>query len=180
MKTTLLILILLLSVIVLNLNAQKIRKDTIKGENASYYQEIKFGGITMRNIQNKDTLTNMYYDDGTQVPEDLSLISRPKFTMEDAMKIFKDTFTSLELEQLKTTRGVFNIFVVVDKNGDTIEIEFVYSMRNPVLSKITADRLFKMETKYKKLLKWNVIGNDRKIKHLKFFIPISIFESARM
>lgn len=178
MKTTL--LILLLSVIVFNLNAQKIRKDTIKGENASYYQEIKFGGITMRNIQNKDTLINMYYDDGTQVPADLSLESKPKFTMEDAMKIFKDAFTSPELEQLKTTRGAFNIFVIVDKNGNIIEIEFVYSMRNPVLSKITADRLFEMETKYKRLLKWDVIGNDRKIKHLKFLLPINIFESARM
>ena len=39
MRTTL--LILLLSAIVFNLNAQKIQKDTIKGENASYYQEIR-------------------------------------------------------------------------------------------------------------------------------------------
>ena len=78
MKTTL--LILLSSVIVLNLNAQKIRKDTIKGENASYYQEIRFGSIKMRNIQNRDTLIYMYYDDGTQVPADLSLESKPKFT----------------------------------------------------------------------------------------------------
>ncbi|WP_455509276.1 hypothetical protein [Butyricimonas paravirosa] len=178
MKTTL--LILLLSVIVFNLNAQKIRKDTIKGENASYYQEIRFGSIKMRNIQNKDTLINMYYNDGKQVPGDLSLESRPKFTMEDAMKIFKDTFTSLELDQLKTTRGAFNIFVAVDKNGNIIEIEFTYPMKNPVLSTITADRLFEMETKYKRLLKWNVIGNDRKIKHLKFLLPINIFESTQM
>ena len=166
MKTTL--LILLLSVIVFNLNAQKIRKDTIKGENASYYQEIRFGSIKMRNIQNKDTLINMYYNDGKQVPGDLSLESRPKFTMEDAMKI------------LKTTRGAFNIFVAVDKNGNIIEIEFTYPMKNPVLSTITADRLFEMETKYKRLLKWNVIGNDRKIKHLKFLLPINIFESTQM
>ena len=178
MKTTLFILIL--SAITFNLNAQKIRRDTIKGENASYYQEIKFGGITMKNIQNKDTLTNMYYDDGTQVPEDVSLESRQKFIMKDAMKIFKNTFTSHELEQLKTTRGVFSIFVVVDKNGDTIEIEFIYSMRNPVLSKITADRLFEMETKYKRLLKWNVIGDDRKIKHLKFLLIIDIPDAAQM
>lgn len=177
MKTTL--LILLSSVIVLNLNAQKIRKDTIKGKNASYYQEIRFGSIKMRNIQNKDTTYLMYYDDGSQVPEGI-LKSKPMFTMEDVMKIFKDAFTSSELEQLKTTRGAFNIFVIVDKNGNIIEIEFVYSMRNPVLSKITADRLFEMETKYKRLLKWDVIGNDRKIKHLKYLLPISIFQSVQM
>ena len=115
MKTTL--LILLSSVIVLNLNAQKIRKDTIKGKNASYYQEIRFGSIKMRNIQNKDTTYLMYYDDGSQVPEGI-LKSKPMFTMEDGMKIFKDAFTSSELEQLKTTRGAFNIFVAVDKNGN--------------------------------------------------------------
>ena len=178
MKILLFILVQLF--MVLGLNAQKIRKDTIKGENASYYQEIRFGSIKMRNIQNKDTLINMYYDDGKQVPGDLSLESRPKFTMEDAMKIFKDVFTSLELDQLKTTRGAFNIFVVVHKNGNIVEIAFMYPMKNPILSKITADRLFEMETKYKRLLKWNVVGNDRKIKHLKFLLPINIFESARM
>ena len=163
---------------VLSLNAQKIRKDTIKGENASYYQEIRFGSIKMRNIQNKDTLINMYYDDGKQVHGDLSLESRPKFTMEDAMKIFKDAFTSLERDQLKTTRGAFNIFVAVDKNGNIVEIEFMYPMKNPVLSKITADRLFEMETKYKRLLKWNVVGNDRKIKHLKF-LPMNKNDPGR-
>lgn len=178
MKTTL--LILLSSVIVLNLNAQKIRKDTIKGENASYYQEIKFGGITMRNIQNKDTTYLMYYDDGTQVPEWETLESRRKFTMEDVMKIFKDAFTSPELEQLKTTKGAFNILAAVDKNGNISEIEFIYSMRNPVLSKISADKLFEIESKYKKLLKWNVVGDDRKIKHLKFLLIIDIPEAARM
>ena len=178
MKTTL--LILLLSAIGLSLNAQKIRKDTIRGKNASYYQEIKFGGITMRNIQNKDTTYLMYYDDGTQVPADLSLESKPKFTKEDVMKIFKDAFTSSELEQLKSTKGIFNLFVTTDKNGHTIEIEFIYPMRNPVLSKISADKLFEMESKYKKLLKWDVIGDDRKIKHLKFLLIIDIPETARM
>ena len=173
MKTTLFILIL--SAITFNLNAQKIRKDTIRGKNASYYQEIRFGSIKMRNIQNKDTTYLMYYDDGTQVPGGI-LKSKPMFTMEDVMKIFKDTFTSAELEQLKTTKGAFNIFVVADKNGNAIEIEFIYSMRNPVLSKITADKLFEMENKYKKLLKWNVIGDDRKIKHLKFLLIINIFD----
>ena len=177
MKILLFILVQLF--MVLSLNAQKIRKDTIKGKNASYYQEIRFGSIKMRNIQNKDTTYLMYYDDGSQVPEGI-LKSKPMFTMEDVMKIFKDAFTSSELEQLKTTRGAFNIFVAVDKNGNIIEIEFIYPMRNPVLAKITADRLFEMETKYKRLLKWDVIGNDRKIKHLKYLLPISIFQSVQM
>ena len=178
MKTTLFILIL--SAITFNLNAQKIRKDTIKGENANYYQEIRFGSTKMRNIQNRDTLIYMYYDDGTQVPADLSLESKPKFTKEDVMKIFKDAFTSPELEQLKTTKGIFNLFATTDKNGNIIEIEFIYPMRNPVLSKISADKLFEMENKYMKLLKWNVIGDDRKIKHLKFLLIIDIPDAAQM
>ena len=173
MKTIL--LILLLAAIGLNLNAQIIRKDTIKGENASYYQEIKSNLIKMRNIQNKDTTHLMYYDDGSPVLGG-KLKSEPMFTMKDVTKIFKDSFTFFELERLKRTIGAFNIFVVADKNGNAIEIEFIYSMRNPVLSKITADKLFEMENKYKKLLKWNVIGDDRKIKHLKFLLIINIFD----
>ena len=53
-------------------------------------------------------------------------------------------------------------------------------MRNPVLSKISADKLFEMESKFKKLLKWNVIGDDQKIKHLKFLLIIDIPDAAQM
>jgi len=42
-------------------------------------------------------------------------------------------------------------------------MEFSFAKKNPVLSKFSADRFFEMETKFKKLLKWNIIGNDQKI-----------------
>lgn len=178
MKTTLLILIL--TIIALSSSARSFPKDTLRGKNASYHREFILSAIKMRNIQNKDTSSFVYFDDGKQVSEEYWPTSEPKFNSKYPMEVFKDFLTPQEQDQLKTERGILGLLVVLDKNGNIIEIEFIYPMRNPVLAKITADRLFEMETKYKRLLKWDVIGNDRKIKHLKYLLPISIFQSVQM
>lgn len=96
------------------------------------------------------------------------------------MEVFKDFLTPQEQDQLKTERGILGLLVVLDKNGNIIEIEFTFSKKNPVLSQFSADRFFELETKFKKLLKWDIDNNDKKIKHLKFLLAISISESARM
>ena len=178
MKVTLLTLIL--TAIVLNLNARSFPKDTLRGKNASYERVFILSAIKMRNIQNKDTIPSMYFDDGKQVPEEHGVNSEPKFNFEYLMKIFKNSFTPQELDQLKTVRGTFGIWVVLDKSGNIIEMEFSFAKKNPVLSKFSANRFFEMETKFKKSLKWNIIGNDQKIKHLKFMFAISIFQSIQM
>lgn len=104
----------------------------------------------------------------------------PKFKTEDVMKIYKDFFTPQELDQQKTSGGEFAIYVVLDKNGNIIEMEFSFSQNNPVLSKFSADRLFEIETKYKKSLKWDVIGNDRKIKRLRLMLAIKISDAIQL
>jgi len=176
-KVTLLTFIL--TAIVLNLNARSFPKDTLRGKNASYQREFIFTSIIARNIQNKDTIPSMYFDDGKQVPEGYWPQSKPKFKTEDVMKIYKDFFTPQELDQQKTSGGEFAIYVVLDKNGNIIEMEFSFSKNNPVLSKFSADRLFEIETKYKKSLKWDLIGNDRKIKRLRLMLAIKISDAIQ-
>ena len=178
MKTTLLTLIL--TIIVLNLNARSFPKDTLKGKNSSYHREFILSAIKMRNIQNKDTSNMMYFDNGKQVSEEYWPTSKPKFNSKYPMEVFKDFLTPQEQDQLKTERGILGLLVVLDKNGNIIEIEFTFSKKNPVLSKFSADRFFELETKFKKLLKWDIDNDDKKIKHLKFLLPISISESVRM
>ena len=178
MKTTLLTLIL--TIIVLNLSARSFPKDTLRGKNASYHQEFILSAIKMRSIQNKDTSNIMYFDDGKQVPEEYWAKSKPKFNSKYLMEVFKDFLTPQEQDQLKTERGIFGLLVVLDKNGNIIEMEFTFPRKNPVLSQFSADRFFELETKFKKLLKWDIDNDDKKIKHLKFLLPINIFESARM
>ena len=178
MKTTLLTLIL--TAIVLNLNARSFPKDTLRGKNASYERVFILSAIKMRNIQNKDTIPSMYFDDGKQVSEEYWPTSEPKFNSKYPMEVFKDFLTPQEQDQLKTERGILGLLVVLDKNGNIIEIEFTFSKKNPVLSQFSADRFFELETKFKKLLKWDIDNNDKKIKHLKFLLAISISESARM
>ena len=178
MKTTLLTLIL--TAIVLNLNARSFPKDTLRGKNASYHREFILSAIKMRNIQNKDTSSFVYFDDGKQVSEEYWPTSEPKFNSKYPMEVFKDFLTPQEQDQLKTERGILGLLVVLDKNGNIIEIEFTFSKKNPVLSQFSADRFFELETKFKKSLKWNIIGNDQKIKHLKFMFAISIFQSIQM
>jgi len=99
MKATLLTLIL--TSIVLSLNARPFPKDTLRGKNASYEREFIFSAIKMRNIQNKDTTCIIYFDNDKQVPEEYGVNSEPKFNFEYLMKIFKDSFTPQELDQLK-------------------------------------------------------------------------------
>ena len=178
MKTTLLTLIL--TIIVLNLSARSFPKDTLRGKNASYHREFILSAVKMRNIQNKDTSNIMYFDDGKQVSEEYWAKSKPKFNSKYLMEVFKDFLTPQEQDQLKTERGIFGLLVVLDKNGNIIEMEFTFPRKNPVLSQFSADRFLELETKFKKSLKWDIDNDDKKIKNLKFILPINIVESAQM
>ncbi|WP_455509277.1 hypothetical protein [Butyricimonas paravirosa] len=179
MKATLLTLIL--TSIVLSLNARSFPKDTLRGKNASYEREFIFSAIKMRNIQNKDTTHLMYFDDGKQVSEEYWAKSKPKFDFQYLMKVFKDFFTLHEQEQLKNEKvGTFGLSVVLDKNGNIIEMGFTFPKKNSVLSKFSADRFFEMETMFKKLLKWDIDNDEKKIVHLKFLLSFDIPKAIRL
>lgn len=174
MKSILLILVLILTMS--NLDAQTLYTPNAvtKGKNASYYcmEHMPNRTIRVRNIQNKDTLADMYYNDGKVVPMDRMLESSRNFEFSEFVQTFKDAFTPPELNQLKTAKGSFIVNVVADKAGNTLEMDFIFRKHDPVLSKFTPDRLFQLETKLKKLLKLKIGGDDCNIKNVKYMVIV--------
>lgn len=175
MKTSLLILLLVIA----NLNtiAQGLYNhgDTIRGKLASYYcvELIPKLVVKVKNIQNKDTLSEMYYDNGEVVPLDRWLSSEYNFDFNEYYKAFKDIFTSKELQQLKNMDGTFITNVIADKAGNALEINFVFFKKISVLMNLDPDRLFQLETKLKKLLKLKIQGKDRNIKNVRYSVVLT-------
>lgn len=175
MKSLLLVLVSMLTIMDVNAQVLYNHGDTIKGKAVSYYcvELIPNRTIRVRNTQNKDTLSNMYFDDGKIVPDDRMLESNYNFEFEQFIQTFKDALTFQEINQLKNARGSFIVNVVTDKAGNALELDFIFPKNDPVLSKFAPDRLFQLETKLKKLLKLNIGGEDRKIKNVKYMVVIS-------
>lgn len=175
MKTSLLILLLVIT----NLNtiAQGLYNhgDTIRGKLASYYcvEFIPEIMVKVQNIQNKDTVPEMYYDNWKIVSPELWLNSEYNFDYDDYIQTFKGIFTTQELKQLKNMNGTFVTNVVADKSGNALEVNFVFSKKNSILMKLDPDRLFQLETKLKKLLKLKIQGDDLKIRNIKYMAVIT-------
>ena len=69
MKTKMLILVFLLGITDLFAQTLYVPGTIVKGKNASYYCSTKYEIlIKVNNVNNVDTTTTMYYDDGTVVP----------------------------------------------------------------------------------------------------------------
>ena len=182
MKSLLLSLLFsMLAIVRLDVQALYHPGDTTKGKNASYYcmDVMPNRIIRVRNIQNKDTLSNMYFEDGSMVPLDRWLGSTRNYEYSEFVQAFKDALTLQELNQLKTVRGSLSVNVLVDKAGNALELDFVFRKDNPVLSKFAPDRLFQLETKFKKILKLNISESDRKIKNLKFMVVITFMKDLK-
>lgn len=161
--------------ITVNLDAQALySQGIIKGKNVNYYCKELIRTVIVRNIQNRDTLTDMYFDDEKTVPISWMLESGYNFKIGDIVQAFREVFTSQELKQLKNTRGSFIINVVADKAGNSLEMDFTFQKNNSVSSKFTLDRLFLLETKLKKILKIKIRGEDVKIKNLKYMVVVSL------
>ena len=71
MKTKMLIFVFLLGITDLFAQTLYVPGTIVKGKNASYYCSTKYEIlIKVNNVNNVDTTTTMYYDDGTVVPFD--------------------------------------------------------------------------------------------------------------
>mgnify|MGYP003050427645 CR=1 FL=1 len=71
MKTKMLIFVFLLGITDLFAQTLYVPGTIVKGKNASYYCSTKYEIlIKLNNVNNVDTTTTMYYDDGTVVPFD--------------------------------------------------------------------------------------------------------------
>ena len=174
MKTKMLILVFLLGITDLFAQTLYVPGAIVKGKNTSYYCSFENKLLVkVNNINNVDTTTTMYYDDGTVVPFDEgSAVIETK--NEDLVRVFQEALTQEEMDMLKGKIGYLLIVnVVADKQGNTLEITFKFRNNDPVMTKFAPDRLYQLEQELKKILKLDPNSLDKSIKNVKYFLPIS-------
>ncbi len=174
MKTKMLIFVFLLGITDLFAQTLYVPGAIVKGKNTSYYCSFENKLLVkVNNINNVDTTTTMYYDDGTVVPFDVgSAVIETK--IEDLVRVFQEALTQEEMDMLKGKIGYLLIVnVVADKQGNTLEITFKFRNNDPVMTKFAPDRLYQLEQELKKILKLDPNSLDKSIKNVKYFLPIS-------
>ena len=174
MKTKMLILVFLLGITDLFAQTLYVPGTIVKGKNASYYCSTEYEIlIKVNNVNNVDTTTTMYYDDGTVVPFDVgSAVIETK--IEDLVRVFQEALTQEEMDMLKGKIGYLLIVnVVADKQGNTLEITFKFRNNDPVMTKFAPDRLYQLEQELKKILKLDPNSLDKSIKNMKYIQAIS-------
>ena len=175
MKTKMLIFVFLLGITDLFAQTLYVPGAIVKGKNASYYCAFE-NKLVVRvyNVNNVDTTTTMYYDDGTVVPHYVGLGGTIATKTEDLVRVFQEALTQEEREMLKGKIGYLLIVnVVADKQGNTLEITFKFRNNDPVMTKFDPDRLYQLEQELKKILKLDPNSLDKSIKNVKYFLPIS-------
>ena len=175
MKTKMLIFVFLLGITDLFAQTLYVPGAIVKGKNASYYCAFE-NKLVVRvyNVNNVDTTTTMYYDDGTVVPYYVGLGGTIATKNEDLVRVFQGALTQEEREMLKGKIGYLLIVnVVTDKQGNTLEITFKFRNNDPVMTKFDPDRLYQLEQNLKKVLKLNPSKADSSIKNMKYIQAIS-------
>ena len=174
MKIKMLIFVFLLGITDLLAQTLYVPGTIVKGKNASYYcsseNEIF---IKVNNVNNVDTTTTMYYDDGTVVPFDEgSAVIETK--NEDLVRVFQEALTQKEIDILKSKISyLLMLNIVVDKQGNTLEITFSFRNNDPVMTKFTPDRFYQLEQELKKILRLDPNSLDKSIKNIKYIQAIS-------
>ena len=174
MKTKMLIFVFLLGITDLFAQTLYVPGAIVKGKNASYYCAFE-NKLVVRvyNVNNVDTTTTMYYDDGTVVPFDEgSAVIETK--NEDLVRVFQEALTQEEIDILKSKITCsLQLDIVTDKQGNTLEITFKFRNNDPVMTKFDPDRLYQLEQNLKKILKLNPDEADSSIKNMKYIQAIS-------
>ena len=174
MKTKMLIFVFLLGITDLFAQTLYVPGTIVKGKNASYYcsseNEIL---IKVRNVNNVDTTTTMYYDDGTALPSYKELGGTITTKTEDLVRVFQEVLTQEEIDILKNKISYSLLLdIVADKQGNTLEITFSFRSNDPVMTKFDPDRLYQLEQNLKKILKLNPSKADSSIRNMKYIQPI--------
>ena len=175
MKTKMLIFVFLLGITDLFAQTLYVPGAIVKGKNASYYCAFE-NKLVVRvyNVNNVDTTTIMYYDDGTVVPHYVGLGGTIATKTEDLVRVFQEALTQEEREMLKGKIGYLLIVnVVTDKQGNTLEITFKFRNNDPVMTKFDPDRLYQLEQELKKILRLDPNSLDKSIKNIKYIQAIS-------
>ena len=174
MKTKMLIFVFLLGITDLFAQTLYVSGTIVKGKNASYYCSTKYEIlIKLNNVNNVDTTTTMYYDDGTVVPFDEgSAVIETK--NEDLVRVFQEALTQKEIDILKSKISyLLMLNIVADKQGNTLEITFSFRNNDPVMTKFTPDRFYQLEQELKKILRLDPNSLDKSIKNIKYIQAIS-------
>ena len=175
MKTKMLIFVFLLGITDLFAQTLYVPGAIVKGKNASYYCAFE-NKLVVRvyNVNNVDTTTTMYYDDGTVVPYYVGLGGTIATKTEDLVRVFQGALTQEEREMLKgKIRYLLILKIVTDKQGNAQEITFKFRNNDPVMTKFDPDRLYQLEQNLKKILKLNPDEADSSIKNMKYIQAIS-------
>ena len=174
MKTKMLIFVFLLGITDLFAQTLYVPGTIVKGKNASYYCSTKYEIlIKVNNVNNVDTTTTMYYDDGTVVPHYVGLGGTIATKNEDLVRVFQEALTQEEIDILKNKITCsLQLDIVTDKQGNAQEITFKFRNNDPVMTKFDPDRLYQLEQNLKKVLKLNPSKADSSIKNMKYFLPI--------
>ena len=175
MKTKMLIFVFLLGITDLFAQTLYVPGKIVKGKNSSYYCSFENKLVVkVYNVNNVDTTTTMYYDDGTVVPYYVGLGGTIATETEDLVRVFQETLTQEERNILKSKISYLLILnVVTDKQGNTLEITFRFRNNDPVMTKFDPDRLYQLEQNLKKILKLNPSKADSSIKNMKYIQAIS-------
>ena len=174
MKTKMLIFVFLLGITDLFAQTLYVPGTIVKGKNASYYCSTKYEIlIKVNNVNNVDTTTTMYYDDGTVVPHYVGLGGTIATKNEDLVRVFQEALTQEEIDILKSKITCsLQLDIVTDKQGNTLEITFRLRNYDPVMTKFDPDRLYQLEQNLKKVLKLNPSKADSSIRNMKYIQPI--------
>ena len=175
MKTKMLIFVFLLGITDLFAQTLYVPGTIVKGKNASYYCSTEYEIlIKVRNVNNVDTTTTMYYDDGTALPSYKELGGTITTKTEDLVRVFQEVLTQEEIDILKNKISYSLLLdIVADKQGNTLEITFRFRNNDPVMTKFDPDRLYQLEQNLKKILKLNPSKADSSIKNMKYIQAIS-------
>ena len=175
MKTKMLIFVFLLGITDLFAQTLYVPGTIVKGKNASYYCSTKYEIlIKLNNVNNVDTTTTMYYDDGTVVPYYVGLGGTIETKNEDLVRVFQEVLTQKEINILKSKISyLLMLNIVADKQGNTLEITFSFRNNDPVMTKFTPDRFYQLEQELKKILRLDPNSLDKSIKNIKYIQAIS-------
>ena len=175
MKTKMLILVFILGITDLFAQTLYVPGTIVKGKNASYYCSTKYEIlIKVNNVNNVDTTTTMYYDDGTVVPYYVGLGGTIETKNEDLVRVFQEVLTQEEIDILKNKISyLLMLNIVADKQGNTLEITFSFRNNDPVMTKFTPDRFYQLEQELKKILRLDPNSLDKSIKNIKYIQAIS-------
>ncbi len=88
-----------------------------------------------------------------------------------AQTLYVLTQEEIDILKNKISYGIV-LYIVTDKQGNTLEITFGFRNNDPVMTKFDPDRLYQLEQNLKKVLKLNPSKADSSIRNMKYIQPI--------